>query len=1004
MSDVHEQTRVLAELIRTDKSHDPFAAAVRATRMPMVITDPHQADNPVVFVNDAFVRLTGYGRDEALGRNCRFLQGAGTDRNDVARISDAIARRVPIEIVLRNYKKDGEAFWNNLLVAPVFDDDGALTYFFASQYDVTFDREHARALHESLAESERSLIGANADLTANEAQLSFQLTLDARLHDLSDPLAIMEEAIAALGQHLRVAQVGLGEIDEAQTHMTVHRDWNDGRLASVVGTWRMEDFGPAFVAEMKTGRTIAVGDVQKDERTRGPAVVAAYAANGIRSILVAPLVREGRMVATLFLHHDEPRCWSRAEIELVESTCARLWETVERARAEAQLRVSHAKLAQNERRLDALIRSSSDARFQVNADWTCLHHLAGGDFLIETASDREDWLDLYIPGDDRQAVGAEITRAVSTRTPFLIEHRVYRADATIGWALSRAVPLLDERGTIVEWYGAASDITDRKKAEAALQERETRLRLAIEAGQIGEWELDLSTNTSVRARRHDQVFGHSEPIASWGIEVFLEHVLPEDRAAVSAAFDQATETGTGWNFQCRIRRSDDGEVRWIMARSSVRRDDAERPVKLFGIVQDITEQKAAEIALRDLNATLEHRVAETLAQRARVEDQLRQAQKLDAIGQLTGGVAHDFNNLLTVIRSSVDLLKRPNLREDRRERYIEAISTTVDRAAKLTGQLLAFARRQALQPEVFAACDGVRSLAEMMDTLTGSRITVAIELPERRCHVRADPSQFDTALVNMAVNARDAMDGTGQLTISVRSVDELPAMRGHPAIARPYVAVALRDTGSGIAPDRLQHIFEPFFTTKETGKGTGLGLSQVFGFAKQSGGEVTVDSAVGVGSTFTLYLPQVAAEERSTDCDDDDEPAPLVEGMRVLLVEDNADVGAIAQQGLSDLGYAITHAADAEQALAELARDASRFDVVFSDVVMPGMDGIELAQEVRRLYHDLPMLLTSGYSHVLAQNGTYGFELLHKPYSVEQLSRMLHKATKWQRRRRRAET
>ena len=389
----------------------------------------------------------------------------------------------------------------------------------------------------------------------------------------------------------------------------------------------------------------------------------------------------------------------------------------------------------------------------------------------------------------------------------------------------------------------------------------------------------------------------------------------------------------------------------------------------------------------------------TQATLATTQEALRQSQKLEAIGQLTGGVAHDFNNLLTVIKSSTDLLKRPDLADARRQRYIAAISDTVDRAAKLTGQLLAFARRQALRPEVFAACDSVRALSDMMGTLTGTRVAIVTELPERSCFIDADPSQFDTALVNMAVNARDAMSGEGRLTIRVGAVRQMPAVRQHMAVDGDFVAVSVADTGCGIPPERLDQIFEPFFTTKAIGQGTGLGLSQVFGFAKQSGGEITVESKVGRGTTFTLYLPRVAAPVTRAN---DAEPAPLMDGHGtcVLVVEDNAEVGTFAVQTLSDLGYVPVLAGSAEAALAELAQDADRFDVVFSDVMMPGMNGIELGQEIRRLYHDLPVLLASGYSHVLAQNGTYGFELLHKPYSVEQLSRLLRKVATWQRRKR----
>ena len=389
-------------------------------------------------------------------------------------------------------------------------------------------------------------------------------------------------------------------------------------------------------------------------------------------------------------------------------------------------------------------------------------------------------------------------------------------------------------------------------------------------------------------------------------------------------------------------------------------------------------------------------VGRDLTDRRQMEEQLRQSQKMEAVGQLTGGVAHDFNNLLTVIMSSVDLLKRPNLAEDRRRRYIDAISETTTRAAKLTGQLLAFARRQTLRPEVFDVTQSVRSIGDMVVTLTGSRIRIEKLLPTNACFVNADPSQFETAIINLAVNARDAMKGAGTLTIGVSTSQEIPAIRAHPEVIGDFVTISVTDTGSGIASTDMDRIFEPFFTTKPVGQGTGLGLSQVFGFAKQTGGEVMVVSEPGHGTTFTLFLPRAVGAARAQEQPDD--PASVDgHGTCVLVVEDNEAVGSFARQTLEELGYRSVLASDAKVALVELKADASRFDAVFSDVVMPGMDGIQLGQEIRRLYADLPVILTSGYSHVLAQNGTHGFELLQKPYSIEQLSRVLQKAAHWRR-------
>jgi PAS domain S-box-containing protein len=451
---------------------------------------------------------------------------------------------------------------------------------------------------------------------------------------------------------------------------------------------------------------------------------------------------------------------------------------------------------------------------------------------------------------------------------------------------------------------------------------------------------------------------------------FVEFTHPDDLEATLEVFAGISQAPLRTPYEYRFRHKDGG-YRWFAWTAAY--EDG----RVYANGRHTTAERETSEALR-------------LA-----EDSLRQSQKMEAVGQLTGGVAHDFNNLLTVIRGSVELLRRPNLAEERRTRYIDAISDTADRATKLTGQLLSFARRQALRPEAFDVAASIQSVAGMLGTLTGSRIVIEVRSSAEPCWVNADPSQFDTALVNMAVNARDAMQGEGRLTVNVEPTSELPALRGHPAAKGDFVAVSLTDTGSGIPLDQIGRIFEPFFTTKSVGQGTGLGLSQVFGFAKQSGGDVHVRSEIGQGATFTMYLPRVAAPARADA--GRSAPEPLVDGggACVLVVEDNPDVGAFATQALAELGYDTLLAPSGSAALAELAKDPSRFHVVFTDVVMPGMDGVELGQEIRRRHQDLPVLLTSGYSHVLAQNGTHGFELLHKPYSIEQLSRMLRKASAW---------
>jgi signal transduction histidine kinase len=458
-------------------------------------------------------------------------------------------------------------------------------------------------------------------------------------------------------------------------------------------------------------------------------------------------------------------------------------------------------------------------------------------------------------------------------------------------------------------------------------------------------------------------------------------------------------------------RDQNRELMQSLAELAERQEEAQRLNRELaetnrGVIALHAELEAQATQLREIGASLETQVAARTAElaeanarllaeaveRERMEQDLRQSQKLEAVGQLTGGVAHDFNNLLTIIRSSVDFLRRPDLPEDRRKRYMDAVSDTVDRAAKLTGQLLAFARRQSLKPEVFDVGERLRGVAEMLDTITGARIRVKVEAPPTSALVRADVNQFETAIVNAAVNARDAMDGVGTLTMQVLAGQAMPPIRGHGGSRGPFVAVSLTDTGSGIAADVLGRIFEPFFTTKVVGRGTGLGLSQVFGFAKQSGGDVDVSSEVGSGTTFTLYLPEVSCEPAEVPVADPDVGSlPSGQGQPVLLVEDNLEVGRFCAQILEDLGYAPEWVVNAEEALERLGTDGAGFRAVFSDVVMPGMGGIELAKALRLRIPDLPVVLASGYSHVLAREDSHGFELLHKPYSAAQIGRVLHR-------------
>ncbi|HEX8573950.1 MAG TPA: response regulator [Allosphingosinicella sp.] len=414
----------------------------------------------------------------------------------------------------------------------------------------------------------------------------------------------------------------------------------------------------------------------------------------------------------------------------------------------------------------------------------------------------------------------------------------------------------------------------------------------------------------------------------------------------------------------------------------------------------LAEREAAEARLRELAETLEQKVSERtrdlaaandrltaeIAEREIAEARLVQAQKMEAIGQLTGGIAHDFNNLLTAVVGSLELLLR-RTDEEKLRRLARNALQAAERGARLTTQLLAFSRRQRLTP---APLDVNRIISGMSDLLArsiGPHVAVETRLEDGLSRALADPTQLEVMILNLAINARDAMPSGGRLLIETRNLAEVPEPLAADLAEGRYVAIAVTDTGVGMAPEILQHAFEPFFTTKPQGKGTGLGLAQLYGFARQSGGCVQIDSEVGRGTSVTIYLPSTEAEAEVA--------RPLQgDGLhrrrgRILLVDDDDDVRNVAAAMVAELGYEVTTAAAAREALGLL--EGGRFQLMVTDVAMPGMNGVELAARARELAPDMPILFASGYADVQ----TFGAELsdeavLRKPFRISEVAARIH--------------
>jgi PAS domain S-box-containing protein len=370
-----------------------------------------------------------------------------------------------------------------------------------------------------------------------------------------------------------------------------------------------------------------------------------------------------------------------------------------------------------------------------------------------------------------------------------------------------------------------------------------------------------------------------------------------------------------------------------------------------------------------------------LTEQRRMEEQLRQAQRLEAVGQLTGGIAHDFNNLLTVVMGNLDMLRRA--KPDRAPRLIDNAINAVEHGRKLTTQLLAFSRRQPLNPEIVDLKKLISGMGDMLAQSLRGDITLEIDFAEDLWLVEVDPAQLQAVLINLAANARDAMPKGGQFTLCVRNT--IP----HNGGPDEFVSIEVSDTGTGIAPEVLQKVFEPFFTTKPVGRGTGLGLAQVYGFVQQSGGSIDIKSEVGRGTTVTLFLRRTDKDRNEGASETEDVPVTSLPASRILVVEDNSQVAEFAIALLRELGHQVEHCASAHDALQFLERDA-QFDAIFSDLVMPGgLDGLDLARIVRERWPALPILLATGYSDSVERAAREGFPILSKPYHPTELEREL---------------
>ncbi|WP_284734643.1 PAS domain S-box protein [Sphingosinicella terrae] len=605
---------------------------------------------------------------------------------------------------------------------------------------------------------------------------------------------------------------------------------------------------------------------------------------------------------------------------------------------------------------------------------------------------------LILP-EDAAALAAAEAKAIAARRPFDAFARFRRADGALRWSRILSAPREQEDGSLI-WDGLQIDVTDQKKVEAELRDSKDRLDAALAIARLGTFDWDLATDRVALDARSRELFGFPAEGPIEGRAVF-RRIHPDDLPRILAEVEAARDAGARLDTEYRIRL-DDGAERIILSLSDAVPGEDGRPARMIGVFADDTERKRLEANLVRLNETLEERVRRRTEELELVHEQLRQSQKLEAIGQLTGGVAHDFNNLLTPIVGGLDMLQRAGIGSARDQRIIAGALESAERARTLVQRLLAFARRQPLRPGPVDLHALVGGMADLIASTSGPRIRVEVGVPADLPPAFADPNQLEMAILNLAVNARDAMPDGGTLTIAATADTVAP---GHPARLAPgaYLRLSVSDTGIGMDEDTMARAVEPFFSTKGLGKGTGLGLSMVHGLAEQQGGAMTLSSRPGLGTSVTLWLPAADVAAAPTGRDSRAAFGPPAAAGRILVVDDEELVRLSTADMLRDLGYEVDEAASAAEALSRLAEaeaglsaeakgeggsaEPPRYDYVVTDQLMPGMSGTELAAAVAARHPGIRLLVVSGYAGLDAISP--GLPRLAKPFRQPELAAAL---------------
>ena len=797
---------------------------------------------------------------------------------------------------------------------------------------------------------------------AAEARRIAVAELGDRLRDLDDTAEIAFTASEILGTTLGVSRAGYGTIDPVAETILIERDWNAPGIKSLAGTLHFRDYG-SYIEDLKRGETVVCVDAEEDPRTTSG--VEALKALSAHAFVNMPLTEHGGFVALLYLNHATARPWSPDELAFMRNVAERVRAATERVRATAARRASDAQFHAFAQAIPNHVWAASATG---ELDWFNDQVYAYSGTARGTL-DGPGWATLVHP-DDRAAVIRTWGAALAEGHPYEAEFRIRRGDGAYRWFLARAEPIRAGDGAVLRWVGTNTDIEDRRAAAAELARLNASLERQVER----------------RTRERDRIWETTTDLmGTAGLDGYLKAINPawtrtlgwDEDALLGRPFATLIDPADHAETADVVRRLAQGETVTGFVDRLFTKDSGQRIVmwtavpdgEIFTIIgRDITEQR-------------------------RTEDALRQAQKMEAVGQLTGGLAHDFNNLLTGISGSLELLqtRMAQGRLTDLDRYINAAQGAAKRAAALTHRLLAFSRRQTLDPKPTHVNGLIAGMEELVRRTVGPAITIEVVGAAGLWPALVDPNQLENALLNLCINARDAMPEGGRITIETANKWlDVRAARERDLEPGQYLSLCVTDTGTGMTPEVIARAFDPFFTTKPIGEGTGLGLSMIYGFARQSGGQVRIYSEVGQGTTICLYLPRHygPAEEREGHADLAHAPR-AEQGQTVLIVDDEPTVRMLVTEVLEDLGYTAIEAADGAAGLKVLESDV-RLDLLVTDVGLPGgMNGRQMADAGRLVRPGLRVLFITGYAENAVLGNGYlepGMQVLTKPFVMEALA------------------